>query len=146
LKDERAKVERAPVVPNRELQELERLVSLGILSPEVAAPSIAAAKLKNDASVTTAPVVALWPSAKAWRDSVKRVREILSGDDVPAARDVLRDLVGQVPCEPAKGGVWMTWNSGTASIGTGTDRVRFCGSGGPLPIQASPICQMIVLK
>jgi DNA invertase Pin-like site-specific DNA recombinase len=132
LKLERAKVERAPVVPNRELLELERLVSLGILTPEVAAPSIAAAKIKSDLTVEAAPVVPLWPSDKAWRESVKGVRTILAGDDVPAARDALRELVGTIPCTPdnAQRGVYLSWSTGSALIRTGTDRVRFCGSGG----------------
>jgi site-specific DNA recombinase len=66
LKEERANVERAPAAPpNRELQELERMVSLGILTAEVAAPSIAAAKLKSATAVQAPAVVPLWPSAKA---------------------------------------------------------------------------------
>jgi hypothetical protein len=109
-----------------------RLVSLGILSAEVAGPSIEAAKRKNDANVQTAPVVALWPSAKAWRDAAMRMRNILVGDNVPAARDVRRDMIGTIPCEPTPGGVFMSWTTGQTLIQSGTDRVRFCGSGGTL--------------
>jgi hypothetical protein len=64
-------------------------------------------------------------------------RDIIAGDDVAAARDKLRGLVegGTIPCEPAnaEGGVfmaYMSWGTGSVLIRTGTDRVRFCGSGG----------------
>jgi hypothetical protein len=61
---------------------------------------------------------------QAWRDARTRMRIILVGDDVPAARDVLRDMIGAIPCEPAPGGVFLTWATGQATIQTGTDKIN----------------------
>jgi len=95
---EERKAAEAPAPPqNEELKTLERLVREGILSAEVAAPALAEARKK----VSQAPVIDLpWPSEKTWREAVRAMRESLLGDDVTAAREALRSLVGTVRLRP----------------------------------------------
>lgn len=94
-----------PEPADREVIELERLVKMGVLSAETAAPAITEAKRQAEAKRRTDPIpLTPWPSEKAWRDAVMGMRQILNGDDVTAARDVLRELIGPARCRPAKDG------------------------------------------
>jgi hypothetical protein len=117
------------VVVNRELRELERLVKEGTLSPEVAAPAIAAAKSKGEqTNVTHVDFSAPRPSAAEWRAAVVNMREVLTSDDIPAARDVLRDLIGPISCVPARNYVLASLAAREVRLAVGIG--RFCGSGG----------------
>lgn len=94
-----------PEPADRELIELERLVKMGILSADTAAPSITEARRKAEARRRAEPIpISPWPTEKAWRDTVARMREVLTGDDIVAAREVLRELVGPARCRPAANG------------------------------------------
>jgi DNA invertase Pin-like site-specific DNA recombinase len=129
MKEEQPAV--APPPANRELKELQRLVDAGILSPEVAAPSIEAARRKAETNVTYLDFAMQRPSPAEWRATVLNMREVLEGDDVPAARDILRELVGPISCVPAGiHHVRATLAAREIMLMTGTG--RFCGSGGAL--------------
>ncbi len=116
-------------VPDREVVELERLVRLGVLSPDVAAPAIEAARRKvQQRHAEDEPTqVVLWPSERAWREAVTHMRDVLQGDDIVAAREVLRDLIGPVRCHPAQDGYVVaelgadSIQLATSSAKTGTD-------------------------
>lgn len=114
--------------PDREVLELERLVKLGVLSADTAAPAITEARRKAEERRRAAPIQAMpWPSEKAWREAVNSMREILTGDDVTAAREVLRGLIGPARCSPAENGfVRAELTTRHVLLATGT-------SGRPLP-------------
>jgi len=91
MAEERKAVEAPPPVESEEVRALERLVREGILSAETAAPALAEARRRAKAPVATDLP---WPSPRAWREAVEGMREILSGEDIPAAREALRELIG----------------------------------------------------
>lgn len=101
LREERAISERdAPKTrQSDEIDALERLVREGILSTGVAAPALAEARRRARARET--PVALPWPSEKAWRETVANMLDVLQGEDIIAAREVLRGLLGPVRCVPA---------------------------------------------
>lgn len=109
----------------REVVELERLVREGILSPDIAAPSLAEARRR-----ATLPVEL--PTAKAWRETVAQMRELLTGEFTPAAREILRDLTGEIPVRPSDDGLIAELTARHVLLATGTG--RWVGSGGPLLI------------
>jgi site-specific DNA recombinase len=89
--------------PDREILELERLVKMGVLSADTAAPAITEARRKAEERNRAQPIPATaWPTEKAWREAVVSMREVLQGDDVVAAREALRRLIGPARCYPAK--------------------------------------------
>lgn len=118
----------------RELRELQRLVREGVLSAEVAAPAMAEARRRTET------VSQVWPTPAAWRTAVEQMREILAGPDVAAARDCLRELIGDVRCIPAGDHVIAEMTARRVLLATGTGPGRWDGSGGllwtriPLPI------------
>lgn len=139
LREERAKAERAadrgPTEAEREVAELERLVREGLVSADVIAPALAEAKRKVKEQRKTAGVTLglPWPSEQTWREAVENMRHILQGDDIQAARDVLKRLIREVRCTPAEGYViaevqWFHILLATGTAGKG----RFSGSGGLL--------------
>lgn len=129
VREMRAERPKPAVRANRELLELERMVADGRLSPDVAAPAIEAARRK--APVVDAPFGFVVPTPAVWRETVRDMREILGGDDVGAARDVLRSLLGPVRILPGDPGyVRAEFTAGEIMLATGTG--RFCGSGGVL--------------
>lgn len=132
-----------PEPQDRELVELQRLVRDGILSADTAAPAIAEARRKAEARRAAAPAGEMpWPTEKAWRDAVSGMREILTGKDIAAAREILRELIGPAICHPAQDGnvivslttrnVLLTTTT-LARTGTGSS-IQF-QSGPPLPTQ-----------
>lgn len=124
LAEERKAAEAPPPAESEEVRALERLVREGILSSTTAAPALAEARRKaKPAPVTDLP----WPSPKAWREAVEGMRAILQGDDVPAAREALRDLIGTLRV-PESGEVAVGNQVHMLATGTG----RFVGSGGAL--------------
>jgi site-specific DNA recombinase len=110
----------------RELRELQRLVREGILSAEVAAPAMAEARRRTET------VSQVWPTPAAWRAAVGRMREILAGPDVAAARECLRELIGDVRCIPAGDHVIAEMTARRVLLSTGTGPGRWDGSGGLL--------------
>lgn len=86
---------------------LERLVREGVLDAETAAPSLVEARRKAQERRRSQPAQEArpWPSERAWRDLVVGMREILQGEDIPAAREILMRLIGPVRCRPAVEGV-----------------------------------------
>lgn len=117
LAEARKAAETPRPVRNEELVALERLVREGVLSPEVAAPALAEARRK-----ATPPTVAdlPWPSEKTWRETVRAMREVLQGDDVHAAREALRNLVGTVRLWPAGQYMRAEFEERPALLATGT--------------------------
>jgi len=101
LRAARTQAEAPPAPPkDHEVTTLEHLVRTGQLSPEVAAPAIEAARARLKVQ-RAAPVEGLpWPTPEAWREAVEGMADILRGDDLEAARGVLRELVGEVRCTP----------------------------------------------
>lgn len=102
MAEERKAAEIPAARESDEVRTLERLVREGLLSAEVAAPALVEARRKAKAPVVTDLP---WPSPKAWREAVEGLRIVLQGDDIPAAREALRELLGNIPCEPADGSV-----------------------------------------
>jgi site-specific DNA recombinase len=116
----------------RELRELERLVSQGILSAETAQPSIDAIKRRPAASAQDVIEIAPLISPEVWRDCVLRMRSILMGDDVGAARDVMRELVDAVPVTPGEDSSYVNlgFPEEIVALKTGTGPRISSGSGG----------------
>lgn len=112
---------------------LERLVRDGVLSPEVAAPALAEARRKAQeaAGGEVVPMVRP-PSPAAWRAAVEAMRDLLTGDDVAAARDALRELLGEIRCRPAGDFVVAELTARQVMLGTGTG--IWIGSGGAMEI------------
>lgn len=124
MAEERKAAEAPQPVESEEVRALERLVREGILSAQTAAPALAEARRRaKPAPVTDLP----WPSPKAWREAVEGMRDILQGDDVVAAREALRELIGTLRV-PESGEVAVGGQVHMLATGTG----RFVGSGGVL--------------
>lgn len=130
---EAAKAAKAPP-DDAELRTLERLVREGLLSTETAAPAIAEARRKAQATRAAASELDVpWPSESLWRATVAQMREVLRGPDVEAARDVLRRMVGpSIRCEPDVGGVHVEMTPRRVWMATGSGSGSWVGSGGPL--------------
>lgn len=131
----RTEAEREPVDEDRGVAELERLVREGILSRELAAPSLKAAREKA-AARRMAPVQGLpWPTPALWRQAVTNLSETITGDDVPAARAALREIIGEVRCVPEGEYLVAEVQAVRIQLGTGTGGCISNGSGGPLRIR-----------
>jgi DNA invertase Pin-like site-specific DNA recombinase len=129
MAEERRAAEAPAPRESQEVLTLERLVREGLLSAEVAAPALVEARRKAKAPVVTDLP---WPSPKAWREAVEGMRDVLQGDDIPAAREALRGLIGTIPCEPAEGHVVAKLTARPILLATGTGRQ--VGSGGVICI------------
>jgi site-specific DNA recombinase len=105
----------------REVRELERLVREGILSADIAAPALAEARRR-----ATVPVQL--PTEREWQETVTSMREVLRGDDVPAAREILRELLGVIRMRPAETHMIAELTARHVLLQTGTG--RWVGSGG----------------
>lgn len=116
MAEERKAAEAPAPVESEEVRALERLVREGILSRETAAPALAEARRKLRPAT---PVALPWPSPQAWRDAVAGMREILQGDDVTAARESLRELIGPLRV-PESGEVVIEGQSHMLATGTGS--------------------------
>lgn len=122
LREMRAAVRENAPGPDPQIAELERLVREGVLSAEIAAPSLAEARRKAKPQVTALP------SERLWREAVASMREILQGEDVIAARETLRELLGTVRLTPGEGAMLAELRARQISLATGTG--RWVGSGG----------------
>jgi len=130
----REAVKAPPRLEDAEVRALEGLVRDGVLSPDVAAPAIAEARRKAQErrGAEVVPMVRP-PSAAEWRATVMALREVLQGDDVLAARDALRGLIGDIVCRPAGAEVVAELTARQVMLATGTG--RWIGSGGALLIR-----------
>lgn len=110
-----------------QVAELRRLVREGLLSPEVAAPAIAEAQRRSQrpASITL-------PTERAWRQIVVEMREVLEGEDVAAAREVLLEYLGEIPMQPAGDHYVATIRARAVWIGGSDAAGRYDGSGGEI--------------
>lgn len=127
LREERARAEKAPNAMHQEIEQLERLVRDGTLSRDIAAPALAEARRR-----AATPPDLPWPNAGAWRQAVRLMREVLQGDDVIAARAVLRDLLGPIRCQPRGDHTVAELTARQVLLATGTG--SWVGSGGALEI------------
>lgn len=131
LRAARLAEEREPSPARAELAELERLVREGILSREVAAPAIAAARrLAREAEELT------WPSEAAWRERVETMREAIVDDEGEGRRACLEGLLGPIRCRPVEGGMVAEVRARQILLQTGTGATdgRWVGSGGEILI------------
>ena len=136
LKEMRTVVRESRPGPDPQVAELERLVREGVLSPEVAAPALAEARRRSQPSTVTS-----LPSEKLWRETVASMREVLQGDDVVAARETLREILGRIPLHPADGQLVAKLQAQSVLLATGTG--RWIGSGGPLLIYLPTTTRLI---
>ncbi len=113
--------------PDPQIQRLEQMVREGLLSAEIAAPALAEARRQ----ARTSTVVVL-PTEREWREAVASMREILQGDDIAAARETLRELLGPIQLKPAETHMVAELTARQILLQTGTG--RWVGSGGPLLI------------
>jgi DNA invertase Pin-like site-specific DNA recombinase len=138
LRIERAKAERELAHPetaaDREVAALEAMVRAGTVSADIMAPAIAEAKRRALAARTAPPptVDLPWPTESAWRAAVSSMREILNSDDIQAARDVLKRLVGKIRCTPDERGMWAEVHWYNLLLAVGGGRGIHDGSGGVL--------------
>jgi len=102
---------------------------------DTAAPAIIEARRKAEERKRVQPIpTTAWPSERAWREAVVSMREVLQGDDVVAAREALRRLIGPARCYPAKDrfvSVELTTRRVLLAAGTGggfCQTVGSCGS------------------
>lgn len=126
LKEMRAAARENAPGPDPQIAELERLVREGILSPDIAAPALAEARRRAK------PAVTALPSERLWRETVASMREILQGEDVTAARETLREILGTIRLSPGDGKMVAALRARQVMLGTGTG--RWIGSGGALLI------------
>jgi site-specific DNA recombinase len=131
MREARKAAETAPAAPvDTEVATLERLVAEGVLSAEIARPALEAARRKAQA-LRAAPVEGLpWPTPAAWREAVAGMCELLRGPDVNAAREALRDIVGEIPCKPEGEFLVAEIAAQRVLMSTGTGVGIWSGSGG----------------
>lgn len=136
LREARAAAER-PAGPDPELAELERLVREGVLSAEVAAPSLAEARRRareRQADIANLP----WPTEAKWREAVQSMSATIEGDDVGAAREILRRLLGApIPCRPEGAFVVAT---------VAKRRVLLTGTGSPVYGVVAGACYELAIR
>jgi site-specific DNA recombinase len=134
MRRERAALERQKPTEDRQLAELERLVREGILEPDIAAPALAAARRRAQDQRLAASEGLPWPSLAAYKAAVSDMRELITSDDVDGARELLREILGEIPCIPEDGHLVAELPPRRVMLATGTGTVRWNGSGGPLRI------------
>jgi site-specific DNA recombinase len=122
----------APATVNPEVATLERMVREGLLSRETAAPALAEAHRKGALATVGATGERPWPTAAAWKAAVEGMREVLRGDDVAAAREALRELIGTVRCRPEGDHIVAELTARQVLLQTGSG--RWIGSGGALVV------------
>lgn len=126
LKEMRAAARETQPAVDPQVAELERLVREGILSRDVAAPALAEARRRSQ------PAVIAIPSERLWREAVATMREVLQGDDIAAARETLREILGPIRLTPSAGYLVTKVQAQEVMLGTGTG--RWIGSGGAITI------------
>jgi site-specific DNA recombinase len=123
--------EMKPAKPDSQVQELERLVREGVLSSEVAAPALAEARRRAIPNIAAVPL----PSERMWRELVQGMREVLQGDDVVAARETLREMLGPIRVSPGEGHMIARLAARQVFLQTGTGGAGiWVGSGGAIQI------------
>lgn len=86
-----------------QIAELERLRREGVLSPEIAGAALARAHRERDAArrATASVTDALIGAEEAYVETVAELWTAIGGDDVPAAREALREFLGPIRLHPA---------------------------------------------
>lgn len=121
----------------RELAQLQEMVDTGVLRRETVAPARQALQERRGTIERKArqPNVAeaVFGAEQLYRDAAVEMREILQGDDVLAGREVLRELVGEIPLSPdqEKPILWATLAPRTLALAAGGG-VNWNGSGGEI--------------
>lgn len=95
---------RSTAALDREIVDIERLKSEGVLSPAVAAAAMDQARTERRA--LQQPIDGLFGAADDWRAAVEDLRSVIGGEDMPAAREALRKVVGTVQLIPEDGQLW----------------------------------------
>ncbi len=95
-----------------QLARVEQLIEAGVLTGAVANAArqeALDARRRADASTRATPA-RLWPTdalRRVYADSLREWRATLAGDDVTAAREALRRLLGDVPLAPSEDGCYL---------------------------------------
>lgn len=136
---EMAKVEATAPPPElarveAQIAELERLRASGTLSPEIAGAALARAYRERDQAKRASKVVdPLFGAEDVYTETVEAMRDAIQGDDVPAAREALRGIVGPIRLHPEGGQLFAELTAGRLAMA-----VNWNGSGGRIWIQLSP--------
>lgn len=107
---------------NKEIAEIERLVQDGLLSAARAAPAIEAAErdrraiMKAAARQATGSAFSTNELIDAYREEALRMRHVLQGSEVNAARAALREVVGTVKLMPANNHLVAHFQGGTFAL------------------------------
>jgi len=116
-----------------QLAELARLVDAGTLAPETAAPARHALFERRQEllgrSRTANVRQGLFGAEEDYRAVAAAMREELAGDDVLAGREVLREIVGEIPLRPEGNVLWAELNTRPLAM-VAAGGVNWNGSGG----------------
>jgi len=118
---------------DEQLGELARLVDAGTLRRETAAPARASLYERRQALLAherkTNVTAGLFGAEEDYRETAAAMREVLTGDDVLAGREVLREIVGEIPLRPEGNVLWAELNTRPLAM-VAAGGVNRNGSGG----------------
>jgi DNA invertase Pin-like site-specific DNA recombinase len=118
-----------------QIAELERLRDAGVLSPEIAGAALARAyRERNQARRTRTVVDPLFGAGNEYKATVLGMRDLIQGEDVPAAREALRAILGQIKLYPQGDSLAAELTAGRML----SMAVNWNGSGGVIWIQFPP--------
>lgn len=120
---------------DEQLAELARLVDAGTLARETAAPARQALYVRRQDLLSRARTTnvrqGLFGAEEDYRETAAAMREVLAGDDVLTGREVLRELVGEIPLRPEGNVLWAELNTRPLAIAA-AGGVNWNGSGGEI--------------
>jgi site-specific DNA recombinase len=105
-----------PEIPrlDNEIEQFERLVSMGVLSPGVGAAGLEKARRDRAALVRAMAPRSITPmrdfaihAEAAYQSAVGRLGDVLRGANVSAAREALRPIIGTIRCTPEPRGDYL---------------------------------------
>jgi len=117
-----------------QIAELERLRAAGILSPEIAGAALARAYREREQAKRPSKIVAPLFGAEAEAEYVataEAMRESITGDDIPVAREALREILGPIRLHPREDHLVAELTAGRVMALA----VNWNGSGGSIWIQ-----------
>lgn len=113
-----------------QIAELERLRASGVLSAEIAGAALTRAHRDRDAARRPANIVQpLFGAEDEYVAVVEGLFGVIEGDDVPVAREALRDILGPIRLHPEGSYLVAELSAGRLPL------VNWVGSGGSLRIQ-----------